>query len=134
MMAKKRTADDERPDISHQPTRKVAAMSTMAAEMLVSDADATSPGTPGTQALDVDRALASADNSGAHADEAALAMARLIEVRSVPPPAPRGMSPAEESAAIHAFRRRSPRLMLVLAIVTSIVAVAAAAYLAAANS
>lgn len=131
MMAKKRTADDERPDISHQPTRKVAAMSTMAAEMLVSDTDATSPGIP---ALDVDSALASADNSGAHADEAALAMARLIEVRSVPPPAPRGMSPAEESAAIHAFRRRSPRLMLVLAIVTSIVAVAAAAYLAAANS
>src|SRR5690348_6483894 len=98
MTASKRKAVDERPDISHQPTRKVAAMSTLAAEMLVRDADETSPGIP---ALDVDRAIASAENSGVHADEAALAMARLVEVRSVPPPALRSTSPAEESAAMH---------------------------------
>jgi hypothetical protein len=55
-------------------------------------------------------------------------------VRSVPPPAPRGTSPAEESAAMHAFRNRSPRVILVLALVATVIAVAAAAYLAAANS
>ena len=131
MTATKRKAGEERPDISHQPTRKVEAMSTLAAQMLVNDADATSPGIP---ALDVDRAIASAESGGARDDAAALAMARLGEVRSVPPPAPRGTSPAEESAAMQAFRRRFPRVILVLALVATVTAVAAAAYLAAVNS
>lgn len=131
MTATKRKAGEEHPDISHQPTRKVEAMSALVAEMLVSDADATSPGIP---ALDVDRAIASAESGGDRDVAAALAMARLGEVRSAPPPAPRGTSPAEESAAMHAFRRRSPRVILVLALVATVIAVAAAAYLAAVNS
>jgi len=127
MTAPKRKAIDEGIDPSHQPTRKVEAMSSLVAEMLVNGADATSPGVP---ALDVDRAIASAEQSGAHADAAALDMARLIQVESgvVPIAGPRATTPAEESAMLRALRPRSRRVLAVLFVAALVGGLGAAAY------
>jgi hypothetical protein len=128
-----------RPDLSQEPTRKVDTMSSLAAEMLLQDADETAPGIP---ALSADRALAresgdggrskpSADASAAHADQAGLEMARLIEVRtSGVPELPRATSPAEESAMIRAFRPKGPRVLVVVVVALVVLAgaVAAAAF------
>ncbi len=62
-------------DISLQPTRKIESMSELAAEALLEHA-------------------APADESGPHADAAALEISRLIEVRSVPPPPMTSSAPA----------------------------------------
>jgi hypothetical protein len=126
-----------RADISQEPTRKVDTMSSLAAEMLLKDADETAPGIP---ALSADRALAtesadgrrskpSADASAAHADAAGLDMARLIEVRSsVPPEIARATSPAEESAMIRALRPKGRRVLVAVALLVLVGALAAAAF------
>jgi|GEM_PF-6066765 len=77
MTAPKRRTSDH--DASRDPTRKVESMSSLVAELLVKqlDPDATSPAGIAAVRPDPDGA-----GTGAHADAAAIEMARLIEVES----------------------------------------------------
>lgn len=116
------------PDLSHHPTRKVDSMSSLVAEMLLRDpdADTTSPGLPAVNAS----ALGSENDSDAH-DAVGLDMARLIEVRSSSPPdalpdAP-WASPADDSADIRAFRTRTPRVVVAVAVLCVLAGFVAAA-------
>lgn len=81
-------------DPSHQATRKIESMSTLVAEMIVDAYDT--------------------DDTGARADAAAMEMARLIEVRTGPPPPP-DMEPEAEIVP----RRRGKLVAVALGVIAA---------------
>ncbi len=109
-MAARKDANDT-IDPSHQPTRKIESMSTLVAEMIV-------------EAYDTDA-------TGARADAAAIEMARLIEVRSVPPPpgpeAAPDLDPDPDLDELPAFRPRRRTVAIGVGIVASLIAAASVA-------
>lgn len=110
-MAARKDANDT-IDPSHQPTRKIESMSTLVAEMIV-------------EAYDTDA-------TGERADAAAIEMARLIEVRSVPPPPPGpeaapAPSPDLDLDELPAFRPRRRTVAIGVGIVASLIAAASVA-------
>ncbi len=114
----------------HAGDRAVSSISSVDRELLRDpDADVTSPGLPAVDAGAVH--LDAANESDAH-DAVGLDMARLIEVRSsAAPSTPSAVvtSPADDAAAVAAFRSRKPRLvvvMVVLCVVAAAVGVTAA--------
>lgn len=100
-MAARKDANDT-IDPSHHPTRKIESMSTLVAEMIVDQYDA--------------------DESGARADAAAMEMARLIEVRTGPPPPP---DMADVEPELPPFRGRRTKIALVVASVIAAGSIAA---------